>query len=202
MFYIRRHLAPGERIIQHTALHWVSFIRQLLFFSFAVVIYPSLRNLTGHPAPGMVLVGIGATALLVALLRFWIEEYVVTNRNVISRWGIVRRDVFVYPLGRIEAVDVQQGLLGRLLGYGTIEIHTAAERDGVASRRFVNNPERWRAAVLDAIGSHEAGVPAGNPAAAVNDPAGRLRRLEQLLQERLITEEEYRQRRSEILREL
>ncbi len=191
--------------MHHSALHWVSFFRQLIFFSFSVVIYRDLEQWLGHPGPSMALLAIGSCALGVALLRFWIEEYVVTNRRVISRRGIVRRDLFSYPLGRIEAVDVQQSLLGRLLGYGTIEVHTAAEKDGVASRRFVNAPERWREVVLGAIDAYDQGVMDESRASVqieTEDPVVRLRRLEALREEHLISEEEYRERRQEILRGL
>ncbi len=203
MFYIRRHLGQGERILHQTMLHWVSFVRQLLFFSFSVVIYPDLTTLVGNPAPGILLIAIGSSALLVALLRFWIEEYVVTNRRVISRYGILRRAVHSFPLGRIEAIDIRQSLTGRLLNYGAIEIHTAAERDGVATRRLVNRPEAWRAAILAAIDREQHQPPAPEtPVAAENDPETRLRRLAALQQQGLISDQEYQDRRQAILREL
>jgi len=206
MFYVRRHLAPGERIIHQTSLHWVSFVRQLLFFSMSVVVYPLLVEQAGNPLPGSVLLGIGGSALIVSLLRFWLEEFVVTDRRVFVRRGLLARSVYIYPLNRIETLDVHQSLTGRLMGFGTIELHTASEGDGRATRRFVHNPEQWRESVLraiDAFGRRRAVEPgAVVPPAQLADPAERLRRLEALAAEGLISQEEYQTRRAQILDQL
>ena len=202
MFYIRRHLQPGEQILHQSILHWVSFSWPLLFFSFSLVIYRDLTAAISSPLPGAALIILGGAALAHALLRFWVEEYAVTNRRIISRWGIARKDVYTYPLGRIEAIDFQQSLMGRILGYGTIEIHTAAGADGVTRRHYVNNPERWRATILAALDQGDTTHPVPGHDQPGHPLANRLRQLDNLRREGLITDHEYQRQRQRILNEI
>ena len=48
-------------------------------------------------------------------------------------------------------MDVRQSVLGRLLGYGTVEIHTAAEQHGIGGRGFIDDPAAWQTAITQAI---------------------------------------------------
>jgi len=148
-------------------------------------------------------IGFGAVGLIwlgTTYLEHRIEEHVVTTDRVISRKGIIRRDVFVYPLESIEAIDVQQGLLGRLFGYGTVEIHTAAETHGVGGREHIHEPDRWRENILRAMKmrSERQGISEQENSELV----GKMRQLNQLREEGLIREEEYEEKRQELLDEV
>jgi uncharacterized membrane protein YdbT with pleckstrin-like domain len=70
--------------------------------------------------------GIGLIGLLL-LFGAWIRrratEIVVTDRRVIFKRGLVSRHTVEMNVGKIETVDVEQGLGGRLCDYGTVLIH-------------------------------------------------------------------------------
>jgi len=160
-----------------------------------------ITALLGSLIPGVLLIALATVWLGFAWLRHRLEEHVVTDRRVISRWGILRRDVFAYPLEGIQSIDVRQGLLARLFGYGTVGIHTSAETHGATGRRYIQDPERWRTQIQEAMENSQ-GDTQGNWQEENNDPAGRLRELESLLNEGLINKVEYNQKRREILNEL
>jgi uncharacterized membrane protein YdbT with pleckstrin-like domain len=58
-----------------------------------------------------------------AWVRRRATEIVVTDRRVIFKRGLVSRHTVEMNVGKIETVDVEQGLGGRLWGYGTVMIH-------------------------------------------------------------------------------
>jgi uncharacterized membrane protein YdbT with pleckstrin-like domain len=53
-------------------------------------------------------------------LRRWSTEYAVTSRRLVTKVGLVARSGDELRLRRIESVQVRQGLLGRILGYGDV----------------------------------------------------------------------------------
>ena len=200
MPYTDRILGPEERVLHRTRPHWIIFAWPLLALFASLAAMPFLDELFANHVPGSVIAVIAGIWLGVAWLEHRVEEHVVTNRRVISRWGIIRRDVYVYPLHRIDSIDVRQGLLGRLLGYGAVEIHTSSESHGTSGRRYIAKPEEWRRHILGAIdnlsgdGTEEREGDGGE--------ADRLRKLGSLLDEGLISQEEYDRKRSEILRDI
>jgi uncharacterized membrane protein YdbT with pleckstrin-like domain len=52
----------------------------------------------------------------------WLSEYVITNRRIIIKRGFIARDTFEMNLSKIESVNVDQSVMGRILNYGSITI--------------------------------------------------------------------------------
>ncbi|MBK8659832.1 MAG: PH domain-containing protein [Bacteroidetes bacterium] len=62
------------------------------------------------------------TLFIVPSLKRWSDEFVVTNKRLICKTGLISRKTLEMNLNKIETVNVDQSILGRLLGYGTITI--------------------------------------------------------------------------------
>jgi uncharacterized membrane protein YdbT with pleckstrin-like domain len=139
-------LAPDERVALITRPHALTFwlgalkglILALLLFAVALVIEQTTILPPGltpaRPWITLALVVIAAVALLMVLvgwLRWRAHEIVVTDRRVIRIAGIFSKDVIDYSLDAITDLRLRQSWLGRILGYGDVEILTASE---VASR--------------------------------------------------------------------
>ena len=56
-------------------------------------------------------------------LTWWTTEIAVTNHRFIYKAGVMRRTTTEIPIDRVESVDIEQSLIGRLLGYGTVIVH-------------------------------------------------------------------------------
>lgn len=162
MSYIENMLEPDERIIHEACVHWLVHVPGIIFTVGAVGAWfwldslqtgASWSDFIGLVASKLALVASigGIVGVLYDYLRTRVEEYVVTNKRVIRRRGVLRRDIFVYPLFNIETIDVKQSVAGRLFGYGDVEIHTAAEYHGTGRRRYVTRPEEWRRSILNAM---------------------------------------------------
>jgi uncharacterized membrane protein YdbT with pleckstrin-like domain len=77
---------------------------------------------------GMVLVLSAALALVAFALLFmawfkrWTTEIAVTNRRVISKTGFISRKTNEMQMDKVESVEVDQSVLGRILNYGTVTV--------------------------------------------------------------------------------
>ena len=95
MSYVGKSLVTGERIVHEGRFHW-TYKLAAIFWLLLVV-------------PGLIM-----------LLRIWTTEIAVTNRRLIYKRGWIARKTDEINLDRIEEVNLQQGVLGRLLGYGKV----------------------------------------------------------------------------------
>jgi uncharacterized membrane protein YdbT with pleckstrin-like domain len=168
-------------------------------------------NLTTDPViGGLAFLPAVAVALLVLgkLLVLRSNEYVLTDRRVIQQAGIVSKRSVDSRLDKINNVEHQQTLWGRLLGYGDVWIDTASET-GTTMFRKIADPLEFKRAILSAAESYRTwGRTPGAPVAAVPAPppqvsgAARLRELKALLDEGLISEAEFEAKRRELVAEL
>lgn len=105
MSYIEESLSSGEAIAHRFPLHWMA---KLWFVLWIVLAIPSF--------------GITLLLALYEWLRLRNIEMGVTNKRVIYKTGIISRQSEEMKLTSIETVEIDQGILGRLLGFGTVRI--------------------------------------------------------------------------------
>jgi uncharacterized membrane protein YdbT with pleckstrin-like domain len=145
MSYVKRVLQPGENIKYVSRLHWIVFLPSFVLLIFGVI---SLLLLTlGHSSPvRLVLVSIvfalGAISLLHAWFRRWTTEIAVTDRRVIYKRGFVRRHTIEMNMDKVESVDVNQSIMGRFFGYGTITVHGTGT--GIEPLEKIDSPIEFR----------------------------------------------------------
>ena len=119
---------PGEAVVAIAKLHWFIFIRAAFLLVLAIV-FLSTINIFTEPITqwclriagyGMLLLGIASA--LKTFIRHWTSEYAVTNKRVLVKVGLIRRDSLELLLAKVESIGVNQGIVGRLLGFGTLVI--------------------------------------------------------------------------------
>ena len=126
--YLRRVLKPNERVVYATRLHWRIYtgcaVLLLVSAAFAVAArwlphrQPEIRLALWIMA-GMFLL-LALSAGLRALVRRATTELAVTDQRVIYKTGLMRRHTLEVNRAAVDMVDVDQTILGRILGYGTI----------------------------------------------------------------------------------
>ncbi len=208
--YAEKNLAPGEAIVLRARYHWTIYRASLTLLVLSVLLgVASLYASRASPGSGvarpvgflalgfLVLGGIG---LLLRWLRAEADEFVVTNRRVIRKVGLFAREIEQAPLEKIQDITVDQGMMGRLLGWGTVTIETASERGSMTFPRIAN-PEAFRNALWGQApgAARPAGSPPAGGATAGPVTRERLAELESLRQQGLVSDEEYAAKRREIL---
>ncbi|MBA2270914.1 MAG: PH domain-containing protein [Chthoniobacterales bacterium] len=124
--YARATLTPDETPFYKTSLHWVVFMRfaimaLLVFLFIAMPFAIGLQALTGSEL-GWFALPLPALMMLPPTLAFASSELVVTDRRVLIKTGVVRRQTLELFISRIESIAIDQGVLGRMWDYGTVVI--------------------------------------------------------------------------------
>ena len=139
MAYPRENLAPGERVVVHRHPHWkcllAPFVLFLLLTAVAGVLTGMVTGSTmGSTTRTTLLIAIGVAWLLVLIWYFlrplisWQStHFVLTDRRVIFRNGIVTRSGIDIPIRRINTVEFRHGPIDRMLRSGTLIIESASD---------------------------------------------------------------------------
>lgn len=124
MGYIDNNLMVGEQVVYRTTLHWAIFLIPSVLFAatlvFLFVAFLMLGKIWTFVALGlMVICGL---VLLGRYATFATSEFGVTNKRVVTKVGVLSTRSIELLLGKVETVQIEQDLLGRVFGYGTIII--------------------------------------------------------------------------------
>ena len=128
MKYVEQVLQPGETVIYATSLHWLVYLRAIVLLIFAVVCLVVAAGMSDEIAKLVLKIVAAAFVLLAllsavgALIRRSTTELAVTDKRVIFKTGILQRHSMEMNRSKVETVGVDQSILGRMLGYGTIVV--------------------------------------------------------------------------------
>lgn len=162
MGYTESLLATNEEIVYRTKQHWMApifgtiagvvvlvggvilFILQLTMGTDGFV--GTLRTLAFLASLILVLVGVAMVGY--SYIQWWVEDYVVTNQKVVKVAGLLRKRTSGAALEKINDVIMEQGPLGRMLGYGTLRVSTASDSSDL-TYETMRAPADFRRAMLD-----------------------------------------------------
>jgi uncharacterized membrane protein YdbT with pleckstrin-like domain len=129
MRYVRRVLQPGETIVYSTKLHWLVYVNAILLGMICIILIGGAiaTNDVQNLSLALVIAAIlFALLALAAALRGFIRrattELAVTDHRVIYKSGLLSRHTIEMNRDKVESVDVDQSLLGRIFGYGTVVV--------------------------------------------------------------------------------
>jgi uncharacterized membrane protein YdbT with pleckstrin-like domain len=116
--YIDENLLPDEHVVYRAELHWIVFARAILMLVVGLVLLfvPRIGQ------AGLVVLLLGVVMLVAPFVAYRTTELGVTDKRVIVKTGLVRRRTLELLLRQVEAISVDQSLLGRLLGFGSITL--------------------------------------------------------------------------------
>ncbi len=123
MAYIDESLSAGEEIAGLFEQHWVVRIPMVLWLLLVITLPLAIYE----------------------YLRVRYTELGVTNKRVICKTGIISRKSEEMKLASIETVEIDQGILGRIFGYGNIHISGRGISDVVL--RAVKDPMAVKRAI-------------------------------------------------------
>jgi len=122
MRYLDSILAmPGERVLHRARLHWTVFLHGSSILS--LFILPLVRWLT--------------------------SEAVVTSRRIVIVTGWLRRSTFELPVSRFESIRVEQSIVARLFGFGSIVV--VGVGGGREAFKYMRRPLDFRRAAERAV---------------------------------------------------
>ncbi len=131
--YIDDILQPGEKVLYSTNAHWMFYLPAIGAWVLALILLILSRATTTE---GVALLCLSASAVVAiaalywtakAWFHRWTTETDVTNLRVVHKTGFIKRRTFEMPLDKVESVDVNQSILGRILDYGDVTIQGVGE---------------------------------------------------------------------------
>jgi uncharacterized membrane protein YdbT with pleckstrin-like domain len=123
MSYLDDHLLAGERIVYRARLHWTIFLAAIIVVLLGVALGILLQVVApAYSYAGAGLAGIGMLLAIGPAIRYVTSEFAVTDKRVLGKVGFIERESDETLLSKVEAIAVDQGVIGRLFGFGTITI--------------------------------------------------------------------------------
>ena len=120
MGYIDKNLLADEKIVYKTRLHKIIFFYPVLWVAIAITASILIKVEEWQ-------LGVTATFAALSLLhgfavfiKYISSEFAVTDQRLMVKTGLIRRNTFELFLKRLEGVQVDQSITGRILGFGTI----------------------------------------------------------------------------------
>ena len=170
MGYVDRNLVPGETLLYQTRHHWVVLLVPTIIAlalgapGVALLVWSVENRETGVTLGSSTispqgLAITGAVLLFLALVIFFYgiakrnaTEMAVTNKRVLIKTGMASRRTLDMMLTTVESIGVEETVLGRMLGYGTVIVRGTG---GTPETFFViAHPQDFRKNVQEQIGAH------------------------------------------------
>ena len=132
--YIDDILQPDEKVLYSTNAHWIFFLPAIAGWAVAIAFLVLSRMVAPDTMPVLLCWSMAAIAAIFALYKSatawfhrWTTETDVTNLRVVHKTGFIKRQTFEMSLDKVESVDVNQSILGRILNYGDVSIFGVGE---------------------------------------------------------------------------
>jgi membrane protein YdbS with pleckstrin-like domain len=206
---VEDHLQAGETIVFRAHPSRIGLVPPVALAIVAAIagllVYHGIGNQIALLVAGAIVV-VALLSALAGLVRLRSNEYILTTHRLIEQYGILsKRSVDSY-LSKINNVEHSQSLWGRIFGFGDVMVDTAS-KDGVTVFPRIAQPVEFKRAVLAACEAYRGAgpalaIPGAAPGAATPSGAERLRQLKALLDDGLISAEEYEAKRKQLVNEL
>jgi uncharacterized membrane protein YdbT with pleckstrin-like domain len=155
--YLKRQLGTNEKILYTERHHWIFAVSEMIkWIVFAVVVLVVLILLKswwpGHSWMNWLFIVLVVPLVRIAwgFLSWRMNVYVLTNRRVVEVTGVLSKQVSDSSLEKLTDVVLRQSIFGRVMGYGDIEVLTAAAGAGVNYLKQIRGPMQFKMAMVNA----------------------------------------------------
>lgn len=209
MEYIKNALSAHEKILFRGRKHPIVLVRSCAFNIVLMIIIGIFATAAGRSEP----------RLLAPLLTLWIfpiclfllsyfswheEEFYLTTHRVIHSSGIIGKRVSDSSLEKVNDVVLLQSWLGRILDFGDVEILTASDI-GANMFPMMRAPVQFKTAMLNQKEKLDGAENALDLAIGTKPKEGiyeLISSLERLRREGAVTDEEFSEKKSQLLAHL
>ena len=137
MGFVERNLLPNEQVTYTATLHWIIYLVPVIMLLVAMALALALNGVAG-----MVVGAVGLLLMIPPWIKSRSSEFAITNKRVVIKVGLIRRHSLELLLQKVEGIGVDQGIVGRILGYGTITVSGVGGTKEAFQR--ISNPLEFR----------------------------------------------------------
>ncbi|MBI1326564.1 MAG: PH domain-containing protein [Alphaproteobacteria bacterium] len=143
MGYIDENLMPNEIVAARARVHWFIFAMPAFIVALAILLFVPM----GPQALLFVLLSLPFA--LYAFFLYIATELAITNKRVIAKYGFILRKTFELNLSRVESLNIDQSIMGRLLDFGDVTVNGVGT--GATPFRCIAAPLALRRALHEAL---------------------------------------------------
>jgi Predicted membrane protein len=147
MKFIETYLQQGEEIRYRARIHIFLFLQPTIILGVGFFCYFDSIGITHYL--GVTMLFLGLVSLVQRVLVKVGSIYAVTNKRVVLKTGIIGRSVVELVLTKCEGLHIEQSVLGRIFGFGTIIVTTGGATN---CYHYVAKPFRFKREINRQIG--------------------------------------------------
>ncbi|MDQ7816362.1 MAG: PH domain-containing protein [Melioribacteraceae bacterium] len=148
---MKTSLRKDEQLIFETRKHWFFLIIPILIAMALIILSLYLYFLLEESKSWYLAIPVVSVLYFIYRYYTWKNDlWAVTNIRVIDESGVFTINSKESPIDKINNVSYHQSVLGRILGYGDVQIQTAAEM-GETSYSNISHPKRLKEALSSAM---------------------------------------------------
>ena len=150
MSYVENNLIVGEQVIYNAKVHWFIFVPSIVWFVIGIFLFNIQTEEIVLPLlGGMILIFVSIFSLISAFITRFSTELVVTSKRVIAKVGFIRRNTVELNHSKVESINVDQSIFGRMFDFGTLVINgTGGGKTPIPS---IDSPLEFRKNAMQAI---------------------------------------------------
>jgi len=150
--YIKKSVNQNqkENVMLETGAHWVSLIAPGAVAAFFVLLAFDVGR--SDISGALILLFLAFLVICRPLINVLTTELGFSNKRIIGKRGLIKTKSMDSPLSKINNVAVNNGLLGKILGYGNIVITTSS---GIYPYRSIAKPEQFKTALMNQIDQYD-----------------------------------------------
>ncbi len=153
MSFIKDNLLPTEKLIYFSKMHWIIFVLPVFMFILAIFFASHGGGTRFSTRMPFLPFSLGQLATLVCFvvaiftgidsyISYHTSEYGITNRRIMIKTGWIRTNSLELFMDKVEAINVNQSIPGRIFGYGTLRVvGTGGTEDPFF---YIPNPLKFR----------------------------------------------------------
>lgn len=149
MSYVDSNLMTGESVVYRAKTHWFLFIFPIIILGIGASL-----AISGDTSFGNIVLLVGGIMLIRAFMEYISTEFAVTTKRIIAKKGLIRRSTVELNHSKVEALNVNQGVFGRIFGYGTVTVNGAAQSTGIP---HIASPMEFRKQAHETIDNTQSG---------------------------------------------
>jgi uncharacterized membrane protein YdbT with pleckstrin-like domain len=149
MSYVQGVLQPGEQVRHLSSIHWIVYWPGVAVALLAVAAYWHSETRWAPTTWRYIAFGLALVAVVFLIrkwFQWWVTEIAVTNRRVIYKRGLVRRQTREMNIDKVESVQVEQSVFGRMFDFGTVKVLGTGE--GIEALQTIAGPIRLRNSII------------------------------------------------------
>ena len=154
MSYILKNLMSNENLVYRAKIHWVIYLPSVLFLLLGFFLITQGSDISEE------FYFFGGVSILVSFATFAksfifkiTTELGVTDKRVIAKTGLISRDTIELNHTKVESYHINQSILGRILGYGTLIVNGTG--GGKTPIRSIDSPLNFRKKAVQAADTEQ-----------------------------------------------